>query len=70
MRAIATSVSTDGQNRTILVYVDFSRGAVDGGTLGHVPGERFDRTGTWSIRSIVQDRRGTVRESRATIAIE
>ena len=49
--------------------VETSRDTVADGTLGYIPGDRFDRLGTWSIRSLVQDSRGAVREARGTIVI-
>ena len=39
------------------------------GPLGNIPGSRFSQRGTWSIRSIAEDSRGTTREARIRITL-
>ena len=47
--------------------IQFSREPVRDGTLGYVPGDRLDRRGVWCIRSLVDDSRGLVRQSRMVV---
>jgi prepilin-type N-terminal cleavage/methylation domain-containing protein len=46
------------------------RDGVGDGLLGHIPGSRFKQKGTWSIRSVVEDSRGTMRQAVVTIQIQ
>ncbi|QDT97141.1 S8 family peptidase [Gimesia aquarii] len=43
---------------------------VNNGILGEIPGTLLNRRGTWTIRSTVQDSRGTVRQAQVTIRIK
>jgi subtilisin family serine protease len=43
---------------------------VDDGELGAIPAESLNRKGTWHVRCVVRDTRGTLREARTTFEIE
>jgi hypothetical protein len=47
-----------------------SREPVQHGLLGDIPGRLLDQRGTWTIRSVVEDSRGAVRQSQTTIVIK
>ncbi|MBI5761472.1 MAG: S8 family serine peptidase [Planctomycetales bacterium] len=50
--------------------IESSRLPVADGELGDIPGESLNRKGTWHIRCVVRDTRGTTREASTTFEIE
>jgi subtilisin family serine protease len=50
--------------------IESSRQSVADGELGQVPGESLNRKGTWHVRCVVRDTRGTTREASTTFEIE
>lgn len=50
--------------------ITVSETPVNNGILGEILGTLLDRRGTWTIRSVVQDSRGAVRQAQVTIQIK
>jgi hypothetical protein len=44
--------------------------AIADGVLGQIPATAFDRPGTWSVRTVVEDEKGTLRQATIVLAIE